>query len=51
VIIAKEDQEKTNFTTEWGSFAYTVMPFGLKNAPTVFLHSSSIQGFYSQILT
>jgi hypothetical protein len=21
---------------EWGSFSYTMMPFGLKNAPTVF---------------
>ncbi|KAH9288436.1 hypothetical protein KI387_032553 [Taxus chinensis] len=28
VRIAKEDQEKTNFTTEWGIFAYKVMPFG-----------------------
>ncbi|KAH9330126.1 hypothetical protein KI387_002234 [Taxus chinensis] len=31
VRITKEDQEKTTFTTEWGIFAYTVMPFGLKN--------------------
>ena len=22
--------------TEWGSFHYTVMPFGLKNAPAIF---------------
>ncbi|KAH9312230.1 hypothetical protein KI387_027265, partial [Taxus chinensis] len=36
VQIAKEDQEKTTFTTEWGIFAYTVMPFGLKNVLVVF---------------
>ena len=36
VRIAHEDQEKTTFTTEWGSFSYTMMPFGLKNAPVVF---------------
>lgn len=36
VRIAKEDQEKTTFATEWEIFAYTVMPFGLKNAPTIF---------------
>ena len=34
--IAEEDKKKKNFTTKWGSFAYHVMPFGLKNAPTVF---------------
>lgn len=35
--IDKEDKEKTNFTPEWGIFTYTVMPFGLKNVPVVFL--------------
>ena len=34
--IAKEDKKKTTFTIEWGSFAYNVMPFRLKNAPAVF---------------
>ena len=34
--IAEEDKKKTMFTTEWGSFAYHMMPFGLKNAPAVF---------------
>jgi hypothetical protein len=24
------------FVSEFGSFAYRVMPFGLKNAPTIF---------------
>jgi hypothetical protein len=36
VIIAEEDKKKTTFTIEWGSFAYNVMPFRLKNAPFIF---------------
>ena len=31
-----EDRHKTMFFTEWGCFQCTVMPFGLKNAPTIF---------------
>lgn len=34
--IVEEDKTKTTFTTEWGSFAYHVMPFGLKNTLDVF---------------
>ena len=34
--IAKEEQKKKTFICEFGSFAYKDMPFGLKNAPTVF---------------
>ena len=26
---------KTTFSTEWGSFSYIVVPFELKNAPTI----------------
>jgi hypothetical protein len=36
VKIALEDQLKTTFTTPWGTFCYTVMPFGLCNAPGTF---------------
>jgi hypothetical protein len=36
IKIAKEDRHKTTFATEWGSFLYIVMPFILKNAPTIF---------------
>ena len=36
VPIAKEDQENSTFVSEFGSFAYKVMPFGLKNTPSVF---------------
>ena len=38
IKIALEDQSKTTFVTEWGFFQYTVMPFGLKKAPTIFSH-------------
>jgi hypothetical protein len=36
VKIALEDQLKTTFTTPWGTLCYTVMPFGLCNAPGTF---------------
>jgi hypothetical protein len=36
IKIAKEDIHKITFAKKWGSFHYTVMPFGLKNAPTIF---------------
>ena len=36
VPIVKEEQKKTTFVSEFGSFSYKVMPFGTKNAPTVF---------------
>eukprot|EP00253_Pinus_taeda_P017378 PITA_17378 len=31
IKIAPEDKSKTTFTTKWGFFQYTGMPFGLKN--------------------
>jgi hypothetical protein len=36
VKITSEDQLKTTFITPWGTFCYTVMPFGLCNAPRTF---------------
>jgi hypothetical protein len=36
IKIAKKDRYKTTFATEWGSYQYTVIPFGMKNAPTIF---------------
>jgi len=36
IRIAKEDMHKTTFVTENGCYQYTVMPFGLQNAPTIF---------------
>ena len=36
VSVDKSDQEKTGFVTPWGHYEYTVMPFGLCNAPAIF---------------
>ena len=36
IHVALEDHDKTTFTCPWGTFAYTVLPFGLSNAPTTF---------------
>jgi len=36
IHIRPEDQSKTTFTTEWGTFAFRRMPFGLCNAPATF---------------
>ena len=32
IMMALEDMEKTSFMTEWGTYCYRVMLFGLKNA-------------------
>ncbi|CAN6544562.1 unnamed protein product [Malus baccata var. baccata] len=36
IVIAPDDQEKTTFTSPFGTFAYRRMPFGLCNAPATF---------------
>ena len=36
VPVAPHHQDKTAFVTEWGKFKFTVMPFGLRNAPSTF---------------
>ena len=36
IRIHEADRHKTTFATEWGSFQYIVMPFGLKNALAIF---------------
>jgi len=36
VSIAPEDWHKTTFTSQWGTFVYMVIPFGLCNASTAF---------------
>jgi hypothetical protein len=36
--ITLEDQLKTTFTTPWGTFCYTIMPFGLCNALRTLQH-------------
>jgi len=32
ILVHLDDQEKTTFTTPWGTFMYSKMPFGLMNA-------------------
>ena len=34
IKLAEEDQEKTSFTTPWGTYYVVVMPFGLTNKPS-----------------
>ena len=36
VLVKKEDQHKTTFTSPWGTFEYLRMPFGLLNAGATF---------------
>jgi hypothetical protein len=36
IRIAKEDHNKTTFAKKWGSYQCIVIPFGLKNSPTIF---------------
>lgn len=36
LCIDPKDQHKTAFATEWGTFAFKVMAFGLTNAPATF---------------
>jgi hypothetical protein len=34
--MVEEDKEKTSFISEWGTYAYNVMPFGLCNVTATF---------------
>ncbi|KAH9299828.1 hypothetical protein KI387_031510, partial [Taxus chinensis] len=36
IEVSAEDQFKTAFTTPWGTFAYSRMPFGLTNSGATF---------------
>jgi hypothetical protein len=36
VLVHPDDQDKTAFTTPWGTFMYVKMPFGLMNAGATF---------------
>ena len=36
ILIHPDDQDKTAFTTPWGTFKYIKMPFGLKNVGATF---------------
>ncbi|KAL6335830.1 hypothetical protein AAG906_040546 [Vitis piasezkii] len=36
ILMAPKNIEKTSFITEWGTYCYRVMPFGLKNAEATY---------------
>jgi hypothetical protein len=42
VLVHSEDQEKTSFTTPWGTFMYVKMPFGLMNVGATFQRAMDI---------
>ena len=41
IVMAPEDREKTSFITEWGTYCYKVMPFGLKNADATYQRAAT----------
>lgn len=42
IVVHPDDQEKTAFTTPWGTFMYAKMPFGLMNAGANFQRAMDI---------
>eukprot|EP00253_Pinus_taeda_P009629 PITA_09629 len=48
IRIAPQDQDKTTFTSPWGTFAYRVLPFGLCNTPTTF--QRAVIGIFSDMI-
>ena len=42
ILLQKEDQAKTTFTTPWGTFMYVKIPFGLMNARATFQRTMDI---------
>ena len=43
IMMASEDMEKTSFITEWGTYCYRVMPFGLKNVGANYQRAATTQ--------
>ena len=41
ILMAPEDMEKTAFITEWGTYCYRVMPFGLKNVGATYQRAAT----------
>ena len=41
ILMAPKDREKTSFITEWGTYCYRVMPFGLKNAGATYQRATT----------
>ena len=42
ISVMPEDRKKTAFTTPWGTFMYTKMPFGLMNVGATFQRAMDI---------
>lgn len=42
ILVHPEDQEKTTFTTPWGTFMCAKMPFGLMNVGATFQRAMDI---------
>lgn len=42
VLVHLYDQDKTTFTTPWGTFMYVKMTFGLMNAGATFYRATNI---------
>jgi hypothetical protein len=43
IMVHPDDQEKTSFTTPWGTFMYAKIPFGLMNAGETFQRDMDIK--------
>ncbi|KAG5524070.1 hypothetical protein RHGRI_030912 [Rhododendron griersonianum] len=41
ILMASEDREKTTFVTEWGTYCYRVMPYGLKNVGSTYQRAAT----------
>ena len=41
ILMALEDMEKMFFITEWGTYCYRVMPFGLKNTGATYQRAAT----------
>ena len=42
ILVHEKDQDKTAFTTPWGTFQYAKIPFGLKNTGANFQQAMDI---------
>ena len=43
VVVHPDNQEKTTFTTPWGTFMYAKIPFGMMNVGATFQIAMDIQ--------